>query len=284
MSGRIDLHVHTTASDGQLSPAEVVHLALQIGLAAIAITDHDTTEGVTEALETASGTSLRLIPGVEISADFPGTEVHILGYYLDHKHPDLVRKLTFSRDSRLDRAQRMVRKLAQMGIALDWGRVQQIAGDGAVGRPHIARALLERGYVASTGEAFARYIGRNGPAYTDRRKMSPGEAVETILAAGGLPVLAHPLQITSLIPELTGLGLAGVEVYYPGYGPEEVDLLLNLAAKHGLVATGGSDFHGGDVLPANGLGGVPVPYKLLEGLDLRHQQHLSAMRRQAEQA
>ena len=280
MSGRIDLHVHTTASDGQLSPAEVVHAALEIGLTAIAITDHDTTEGIAEALAAARGTSLGVIPGVEISADVPGSEVHILGYCLEYRHPDLCRKLAFSRDSRLHRAQRIIAKLTRMGIPLDWDRVKRIAGDGAVGRPHIARALLEQGYVSSTDEAFARYIGRNGPAYADRPKMSPGEAVQTILAAGGLPVLAHPLHATLLIAELTRLGLAGLEVYYTGYGPDEVDFLLDLAGKHGLAATGGSDFHGPDVLPANELGGIWVPQELLEDLRTCHQQRISGMREQ----
>jgi hypothetical protein len=277
MSGRIDLHIHTTASDGQLSPAEVVHAALEIGLTAIAITDHDTTEGIAEALAAARGTSLDVIPGVEISADVPGSEVHILGYYLEYRHPDLCRKLALSRDSRLDRAQRMVAKLTRMGVPLDWDRVKQMAGDGAVGRPHIARALLEQGHVSSTDEAFARYIGRNGPAYADRHKMSPGEAVQTILAAGGLPVLAHPLRATSLIPELTRVGLAGLEVYYAGYGSDEVDFLLGLARKHGLAATGGSDFHGPDVLSANQLGGTFVPQELLEDLRACHQQRLPGL-------
>jgi len=280
MSGRIDLHIHSTASDGQLSPAKVVHAALEIGLKAIALTDHDTTEGIAEAVAAAQGTPLEVIPGVEISADIPGSEVHILGYYLEYEQPDLRRKLAVFRDSRLDRAQRIIAKLTRMGISLDWERVKQIAGDGVVGRPHIARALLEKGYVSSTDEAFARYIGRNGPAYADRPKMSPGEAVQTIRAAGGLPVLAHPLYATSLIPELTRVGLAGLEVYYTGYDPDEIDLLLDLAWKHGLVATGGSDYHGPDVLPDNELGGVWVPQELLEDLRARHRQGMPGMGRQ----
>jgi predicted metal-dependent phosphoesterase TrpH len=158
-----------------------------------------------------------------------------------------------------------------MGLPLDWSRVQQIAGDSAIGRPHIARAMLEQGYISSINEAFHLYIGRNGPAYEDRYKLSPAEAVQTVLAAKGLPVLAHPLHATHLVPELTKHGLVGLEAYYPRYTPDETRFLLDLAARYGLVATGGSDFHGGSVLPGNELGGVAVPQAVVEDLRACHE-------------
>jgi len=266
MSSRVDLHVHTTASDGQLSPTEIVRTALGLGLTVIAITDHDTTEGIEEALEAASGTGLNVIPGVEISTDIPRSEVHILGYHIAHRDPCLCSKLAFFRDSRLNRARKMVAKLSRMGLPLDWDRVQQIAGEAAVGRPHVARAMLEQGYVSSIDEAFNLYIGRNGPAYVERAKLSPGEAVQVILAANGLPVLAHPLQVTHLVPELAKNGLVGLEAYYPGYTTDETRFLLDLAAKYGLLTTGGADFHGEDVLPGNKLGGIVVPQIAVEDL------------------
>lgn len=271
MRSRVDLHVHTSASDSQLSPTEIVHKALEIGLAAIAITDHDTTGGIAEALEAARGTHLEVIPGVEISTDISQSEIHILGYYVAYRDPSLCSKLALFRDSRLARARRMVAKLIRMGVPLDWGRVQQIAGEAAVGRPHIARAMLQQGYVSSIDEAFHLYIGRNGPAYVERHRLSPAEAVQIILAASGLPVMAHPLHASHLVPELAKNGLVGLEAYYPGYTPDETRFLLDLAAKYGLIVTGGSDFHGGTILPGHELGGVVVPQAVVENLRAWHE-------------
>ena len=269
--GAVDLHVHTTASDGQCSPTEVVHAALELGLTSIAITDHDTTDGIEEALAAAANTTLHVIPGVEISADIPRSEVHILGYYVAYREASFQAKLAPFRDSRLSRAQRMVAKLARMGLPLDWNRVEEIAGAGTVGRPHVARALLERGYVHSVDEAFDRYIHRNGPAYVERLKVSPLEAIQLILEADGIPVLAHPLYVSHLVPELAQHGLVGLEAYYPGYTPDETKLLLDLAAKNDLLITGGSDFHGEDVQPGKLLGGVPVPQTVVSSLKAYHQ-------------
>ena len=270
MISRVDLHVHTTASDGHFSPSEVVRRALDLGLTVLAITDHDTIGGIEEALQAAQGTSLEVIPGVEISTDIPGSEAHVLGYYVDHAERRLTRKLELFRDSRFSRAQGMVAKLAAMGLPLDWERVRQIAGGGAFGRPHVAQAMLEMGYVSSTSEAFDLYIGRNGPAYVNRYKMTPSEAVQIILDAHGLPVLAHPLSVSSLVPELARKGLVGLEAYYTGYSADEVRFLVDLAAKHDLLVTGGSDFHGDTVLPQNRLGGVVVPPEVVEELRARH--------------
>ena len=266
MSGRIDLHVHTTASDGQQSPAEVVQAALSLGLAAIAITDHDSTEGVEPAMEAARGTTLLVIPGVEISTETARSEVHVLGYHIAYRDPCLCSKLALFRQARLHRAQEMAAKLTRMGLPVALEEVQEMAGGAAVGRPHVAMVMLQKGYVSSVDEAFNLYIGRNGPAYAERLKLSAVEAVQTVLDAGGLPVLAHPLRVTHLLPELISSGLAGLEVYYPGYAAEETELLLDLAAKYGLIVTGGSDYHGPDVLPGNVLGGVPVPLSALQAL------------------
>jgi len=271
MTGGVDLHVHTTASDGQLSPTSVIRKAQALGLATIAITDHDTTEGIEEALAAARGSGLQVIPGVEISTDIPGAEVHILGYYVAYGDPFLREKLSLFRDSRLGRAQRMVAKLARLGVSLEWKRVQEIANGAAVGRPHVARAMLEKGYVSSIHEAFDLYIGRNGPAYEDRFKLSPAEAVRMILMANGLPVLAHPLQVHHSVPELCAAGLVGLEAYYTGYAPDETDFLLSLAARHGLLATGGSDFHGEDGWPENKLGALAIPPHVVDSLRARHE-------------
>ncbi len=276
--GRVDLHVHTTASDGQCSPSEIVRMALKIGLTAVGITDHDTTEGVAEAIQAARGTSLEVISGVEISTDISRSEVHILGYFVAHRDPELCKVLARFRLSRLERAQRIIDRLSQLGMPLEWEHVRQLASGESIGRPHIARAMLERQYVSSIDEAFRLYIGRYRAAYMDRYKLSPTAAVQTILAAGGLPVLAHPLYVSHLVPELARRGLAGLEAYYTGYTPDDTSFLLDLATQHGLVATGGSDFHGREVQEGHRLGGVPVPATVVERLRAYRQRRLRRLR------
>jgi predicted metal-dependent phosphoesterase TrpH len=277
MSGRVDLHVHTTASDGQFSPTEIVQQALAIGLTTIAVTDHDTIDGVSQALQAAKGTQLEVIPGVELSTVDSRTEAHVLGYYINQDDASLRDTLARLRDSRLLRAQRILTKLARIGMPLDWDEVQRIAGEAVIGRPHISLAMLERGYVSTVAEAFDLYIGRGRPAYEERHKLLPAAAVHTILGAGGLPVLAHPLQVSYLVPALTDAGLLGLEAYYPGYAPDEIQFLLSLAEKHALIATGGSDFHGTDVLPGHDLGSVTVPYGAVQQLRACYQRrHLAA--------
>jgi len=266
MINRVDLHLHSTASDGQFSPSELVAMALERDLLVIAITDHDTTAGIDEALEAARGTGLEVIPGVEISCDVPHEEVHLLGYYFDHRHPALQGKLHAMRDARLQRAKGMLARLAALGFPLPWEMVAELAGDGSVGRPHIARAMVRMGYVASTDEAFVLYIGRNGPAYVERYKISPLDAVSLVKAVRGLPVLAHPLKVTHFLPELVEGGLVGLEVYYNGYSPEDIRELAALARKFDLIPTGGSDFHGPGVVDTVEMGGVWVPVESVERL------------------
>ncbi len=250
--GLIDLQCHTTASDGTLTPTELVALAAERGLRVIAITDHDTVAGIDEALAAGRYYGVEVIPGVEINTDVPQGEVHILGYFVDWRDPAFLATLARLRQGRVGRARRMVEKLAALGMPLAWARVQEIAGDGAIGRPHVAQALLEAGYVSTTAEAFERFIGRTGPAYVERMRMTPAEATRVIRAARGWPVLAHPiiagaaeaisepLELEPLLDELTATGLVGIEAYYAGYPPEVTQDQLGVAAKYGLGVTGGS--------------------------------------------
>ncbi len=267
---RVDLHVHTAASDGYYRPAEVVARAAAAGITTLAITDHDTVDGVPEALEAARRfPGLYLVPGVEISADASGGEVHILGYFIDYRDPHLLEALRGLRDSRWQRARRMVARLGELGFPLSWERVQEIAGEGgALGRPHIAQALVERGYVGSFREAFTRLIGHNCPAYVERQKVRPAEAVALVRRVGGLAVLAHPLTAPhpeALVAELKEAGLVGLEAYYAGFSPEESRYLASLARHYGLITTGGSDYHGLDDV-GTGLGAARVPPEAVAAL------------------
>ncbi|MHB0856621.1 MAG: PHP domain-containing protein [Anaerolineae bacterium] len=262
----IDLHVHTSASDGLYTPRQVIELALAKGLRTIAITDHDTVGGVAEAVAAAEGTGLAVIPGVEISSDMGGYEVHLLGYLVDYANSDFRDALVAFRRSRTERAIDMVAKLRALGVELSWDRVQELSDGGAIGRPHLAQALLEGGHVQSTQEAFDRYLGRGRPAFVARSKVSPGQALGLIRDARGVPVLAHPWGATVFVSGLVNDGLAGLEVYYAGYAPDQVARLERLARRHGLVCTGGSDFHGEALLPDNHLGGVKVPPACLAAL------------------
>ncbi len=267
MSGCVDLHLHSTASDGQYTPTELVHLALGEGLKVIALTDHDSTDGVQEALDAAKGTGLTVIPGVEISTDVPGEhEVHILGYCINCRYSPLQEELSKLRQSRFGRARLIVEKLAQVGCPIRWERVLALAGDGAVGRPHIAQAMVEAGYVDSVESAFRLYLGRGAVAYVPRPKLAPRDAVRLILDAGGVPVLAHPVHVLEHLPGLVRAGLRGLEVYYDGYEEAERRFLLGLARKHGLIATGGSDFHGLEVVPSAEIGAAGVPWSAVEEL------------------
>ncbi len=261
MTTTVDLHLHTTASDGRLSPAELVEMAVRRGLEIIAITDHDTTDGIDAALEAAKAfANLTVIPGVEINTDIPNGEVHILGYFIDYHQTHLQNILATLRSARIDRAKKMLAKLEGLGILIDWERLLQLARDGAVGRPHVAQAMYEGGYVASFQEAFDRYLDRNGPAYVERYRLTPVEAVELVTQAKGLPVLAHPADLEKLEELLTQLqkaGLVGLEAYYNDYPIQTVREFVALANKHGLIASGGSDFHGNENNPP--LGSVYVP-------------------------
>lgn len=238
----------------------------------IAITDHDTVAGIPAALERAKKyPSLTLIPGVEINTDVPGDEVHILGYYMDCNNPELESSLSRMRSSRQGRARKMIDLLSGLGMTIEWERVQKIAGKGSIGRPHVAQAMLEKGYVLSLKEAFEKYIGRQGPAYVERDKMLPEEAVRLIKKAGGLAVLAHPgtlKKVEEMLSRLLLVGLVGLEAHYGNYSKENIRKLQSLAKKFGLLATGGSDFHGLDSANETPMGGVYVPMEAASKLAL----------------
>ena len=267
---KVDLHLHSTASDGRLSPADIVRRAAEQGLSVIAIADHDSIDGIAPALAANKAFPwLKVIPCVEINTDVPQGEVHILGYFIDYTNHELHLPLEKLRDSRLKRGQGMVVRLKSLGIHIDWERVREIAGKGSIGRPHIAQAMLEKGYITSLKEAFDKYISRGGPAYVEREKMSPVEAVKLVLKADGLPVMAHPLTIDNpetMIIELEAAGLVGIEAYYGGYTTSEISRLVRLADKYGLIATGGSDYHGLGAANETVIGGVDVPMESVERL------------------
>jgi predicted metal-dependent phosphoesterase TrpH len=268
--GQVDLHVHSTASDGKFSPEEIVGKAAELGLKVMALTDHDSIEGIVPALEAARAfPDLKVIPGVEISTDMPEGQAHVLGYFIDFHGGELKAALERFRNSRERRAQGMVHKLHDLGIDIEWARVQEIAGEGSVGRPHIAQAMLEKDYISSFNEAFNKYIGQDGPAYVERDKMTPVEAVRLIKQGKGLPVLAHPFTIKgpeTMIPGLKEAGLIGIEAYYKDYSPDETDAIIRLAEKYDLIVTGGTDYHGIDNRNEVMLGGVEVPLESVENL------------------
>ena len=266
----VDLHIHSTSSDGKFSPEEIVRKAAEAGLSVIAITDHDSVDGIAPALEEAQKyPRLRMIPGIEISTFVPKGEVHVLGYFIDYTHPELLATLSTMRDSRLEQAQGIIARLRDLGMPVEWQRVIEIAGGGSIGRPHIAQAMLEQGYIASIKEAFDEYIRWGGPAYVERTKVTPLEATRLILEINGLPVLGHPLTIDepeTVIAELTKGGLVGIEVYYKDYTAEERKALARLAGKYNLIATGGSDYHGLDPSTETMMGEADVPLESAEQL------------------
>lgn len=269
MSLKVDLHIHTTASDGRLSPSEVVKRAAELGMKAIAITDHDTVNGIDEAMtEARKHAGLIVIPGVEMGADVPRGEMHVLGYFVDPYSGTLCRKLEMLRNSRAVRSKKIVVRLAEMGIQLNWEHVVSIAGGASIGRPHIAQAILERGYVTVIQEAFDRYIGDDSPAYVEREKLGPTETVELIAKTGGLPVLAHSAEtenIDDVVQELKASGLVGLEVHYKDYDLETRERLAEVAKRYGLIQCGGSDYHGFEV-EGNEIGRCDVPIETVNQL------------------
>ncbi|QBD80138.1 PHP domain-containing protein [Ktedonosporobacter rubrisoli] len=270
MANYIDLHTHSTASDGIYSPTELLQRAKDIGLRVLALTDHDSSDGIDEASQAAASLDIDFIPGIEINTDVNGGEVHMLGYFIEYQLPAFQAVLKVLRDARERRGQRMVELLNEQGVSIAWEKVREIA-QGAVGRPHVAKALLEAGYVQTIGEAFDKYIGTGRPAYVPRYKLSPVDAVHLIASANGLPVMAHPVELPGLeelrnwLPELCEAGLVGLETYYGPYTSEQEQALLALANEYKLIPTGGTDFHGPGIHPTP-LGGRYVPYDAVERL------------------
>lgn len=269
-TSQVDLHLHSTASDGIHTPARLVQICLEQGLRFISLTDHDSTGGIREALAAAAGTPLTVIPGVEISTDAnAANEIHILGYYVDCSYGPLQERLTTLRESRSNRAHKVVDLLAANGVPVSWERIHDLAGSGSIGRPHIAQALVEARYVDSVETAFRRYLGRGAPAYVPRDKLSPQEAIHLIWEAGGIPVLAHPSRVIEHLPALVEAGLTGLEAYYDGYLEPEVTFLVGLANKYGLIATGGTDFHGAGITSITAPGTTYVPLSAVNALQER---------------
>jgi predicted metal-dependent phosphoesterase TrpH len=278
----IDLHIHSTASDGTLSPAALIALALRLRLKAISITDHDSIAGCREALLDGIPEELGFLTGVEISAEpppsYPGAgSLHILGYGMRLDDPDLNRTLEKLQDARKDRNPQIIARLNHLGIAILLEEVEREAGGGQPGRPHIASLLIQKGIVNTMDEAFDRYLGNGKPAYVDKFRIESSQAIELINTAGGVPVLAHPcllelenaLQFEEILREMISMGLKGLEVYFSGHTPEQTLHYAELAKRYDLLMTGGTDFHG-DIQPqiqmGIGRGNLHVPYELYEKL------------------
>ncbi len=269
--GPVDLHIHTNFSDGQFTPAEIIKAAKDAGFGAIAITDHDTTQGIKPALEAAFKHGLEVIPGIELSALDEEKEIHILGYFIDPENIELQKVLEQVKVARRSRADVMINKLNSLGVDISSGEVRKMAGKDIIGRPHIARVMQEKGYIADLAEAFSKeYIGRGGRAYVERFKITPGQAIDLVLSAGGIPVLAHPGYLsdrTSLreseIAQYVAMGLKGIEVYYSRHTLKQAHYYKNIALRHELLITGGTDFHGHDLQFKEN---IRLPYKHLQEL------------------
>ncbi|MEK7281980.1 MAG: PHP domain-containing protein [Chloroflexota bacterium] len=269
---KADLHIHSTYSDGRLNPWEIVQMAADSGTNTIAITDHDSVAGIDLAVKAAAAfPRFHVIPGVEMATNIPeGNEVHILGYFIDYNHRLLLDFLESQRRYRDERAARMLEKLAVLGIHIDFKQVKELAVGESLGRPHIARAMAEAGYVSSIRDAFIKYIGSGGPAYVARDKVSTEEIINLTQKVGGVAVMAHPLEVRMRARELEGLiaqlkaqGLMGLEAYYDGYPLTTKIQLAKLAHKYDLLALGGSDYHGLDI-DDTPLGGVEIPDEEME--------------------
>jgi hypothetical protein len=242
----VDLHVHTTASDGELSPSEVVRAALAAALTAVAITDHDSTDGLDEAVIAACGTPLAIIPGVELSVDDASeSDVHVLGLLVDHHDAGMSAALRALRADRTERARMITSMLSRAGVAIDRDLVTALAGGGSIGRVHIARALVDAGSAPTVQDAFRLYIGRDAPFYVAKRALGAGQAIDAIHGAGGVAVLAHPgVSGESALPALIAAGLDGIEAFHAEHTAADRERFADLARRDGLLVTGGSDFHG----------------------------------------
>jgi predicted metal-dependent phosphoesterase TrpH len=276
---RIDLHIHSTCSDGMLTPRQVVDLAKTAGLCAVALTDHDTVAGIPEALAAGVRVGVEVVAGVEVSALHAPGSMHILGYYLSLTHTELAAVLERLQNGRAARTLEIIHRLKTLGLEITLGEVLRLAS-GQVGRTHIARVLVNRGYVDSVAEAFDRYLKKGRPGYVGRLRLPAEETIGVFRRAGGLAVLAHPSSlaldrprdVSALVERLKAMGLEGIEVFSPYHTREMTTAYKDMACRYGLLCTGGSDFHGGLSDRAN-LGaagaGLHVPYALLEGLKER---------------
>lgn len=272
----IDLHVHSTFSDGTLTPSQLVSLAVKSNLEAFALTDHDTTDGIPEALEEAKKYDLEVIPGIEFSTEYGGKDIHILGYYINPYDEEFIKTVHEFRDSREIRNRKMCAKLAEMGIDIDYDSFIAEYPDSVITRAHYAKYMVNHGMIKYIDEAFEKYIGDNCPGFIPREKISPTQAVSLIIANGGIPVLAHPIlyrlsdnDLETLVATLKKSGLKGIETIYSTYSQTDERLIRKLASKYKLLITGGSDFHGNNKPNLSlgcGRGDLYIPTKLLPPL------------------
>jgi 3',5'-nucleoside bisphosphate phosphatase len=275
---RLDLHLHTTHSDGSLSPTDVLRLAKKAGVTALAITDHDIVSGIPEAVTAGAELGIEIIPGVEISSSMGDSELHILGYCLRWQDPELNQRLAALRESRHHRNPQIIERLRSLGLDVTYEEVRALAGTDSVGRPHIARLLMDKEYVSSAKDAFDRYLAEGRPAYVPRQLPKPAEAIAWIRAAGGVAVLAHPTWakvsgegLNTLLTTLKAEGLGGIEVHYSTHTTRQTTEYLDLAKRLSLLVTGGSDFHGitkPDIEVGTGRGDLKVPERLLDPLKM----------------
>lgn len=272
----VDLHTHSNKSDGSLSPTELVTLAKEKGLSAIALTDHDTTEGLDEAIKAGESLGVRVIPGVELSCEYQGKDIHIVGLDIDYKDESFRATLQEFVDSRILRNKKMCQKLTDAGLPVDYDELMEMFGESVITRAHYARYMLSKGYIKSLPEAFERYIGDHAPCFIPREKVTPVQGIKLILAAGGIPVLAHPLlykmgkeRINNLVAELKDAGLVALEAIYCTYTPSDEREMRALADKHNLLISGGSDFHGAakpGLELGTGYGKLYIPESVLDDI------------------
>jgi hypothetical protein len=272
--GGVDLHSHTTASDGALAPRDLVRLAARHGVRVLAVTDHDSTEGLPEAIDEAARHGIEIVPGLEINTDVPGAEIHVLGYCVDWQADWFQAFLREQRAERTARVYRIVERLTGLGMPLAAEEVFAICKEGSPGRPHVAQAMVNRGYVKSVREAFDRWLRADGPANVPRRRLTPAEAVAVIRRAGGVPVLAHPglANRDEMIPELVAAGLAGIETDYPEHSVGQITGYRRMCQRLRLVATGGSDYHGSHTGRASTVGSPHIPLEVWHALKQKAQE------------
>lgn len=272
-----DLHTHTTASDGSDAPSELVSLARDAGLSAVAVTDHDTVSGLPEALALGRATGMDVIPGVEFSVVSPRGNMHILGYLFDLDSPVLDAALKRVQEARAARNPKILARLRDLGLELTEEDLRKVSGGGQVGRPHIARAMVARGYVRSVSDAFDRYLKRDAPAYVPKSVLTPAQAIDVIHQAGGVAVLAHPFSLglgafsglEQAFCDLVEQGIDGIECYYSEHSRELTGFCIEFCTRHGLVVTGGSDYHGRakpHIMLGKGRGDLCVPDDCVRGL------------------
>ena len=277
--GRIDLHTHSTASDGTDAPGAIAEKAAALGLLAVSVTDHDTVSGVEEALTAGRRLGIEVVPGIEVSSDYRDNNIHILGYFIDVRAPALRPVLDWVKTEREERNKKITAMFVADGFDMPLEELKREYPASVLGRPHMAEYLMRKGYTNSVKEGFDKYLGEGKPYYLPKRRISIARAVEVILAAGGVPVLAHPLQyryprneVVEMIEYTMGLGIRALECYYSEHTPEEQEWLLSQAERYGLGVSGGSDYHGTrktHISLGTGMGGMAVPYSVLENLKAR---------------